>query len=323
MTFEIVSPNTVQAGPVSGSAGPVTARALVTADLPSGALVNGGALGTPSSGNGTNITNVNAATLGGATFAAPGAIGGGTAAAGSFTTLSASENISTSLNKTGLLEISTSNPNSGTNSGAAFNSYYGATKMSGIGHYWDGGAFQNLLEYCQTLNIKKTDGTAVAVLDTHGNLGLGVVPSAWTMRAIELVGGALASNGADDIRILANSYFNGANYIYKAPGLASRYQQDATGHAWYTSPFGTAGTSITFTQAMKLDANGNLSNLGVIKTGVFTVGTLPSASAVGVGSIAFVTDSNTTVILGLGLTVIGGGSNKVPVYSGGTNWIVG
>jgi hypothetical protein len=91
MTFEIVSPNTVQAGPVSGSAGPVTARALVTADLPSGALVNGGALGTPSSGNGSNITNVNAATLGGATFAAPGAIGGGTAAAVSATTVSASD----------------------------------------------------------------------------------------------------------------------------------------------------------------------------------------------------------------------------------------
>lgn len=50
-------------------------------------VVNGGALGTPSGGNGTNITNVNAATLGGATFAAPGAIGGGTPAAGTFTTL--------------------------------------------------------------------------------------------------------------------------------------------------------------------------------------------------------------------------------------------
>lgn len=49
-------------------------------------VVNGGALGTPSSGVGTNITNVNAATLGGATFAAPGAIGGGTPGAGSFTT---------------------------------------------------------------------------------------------------------------------------------------------------------------------------------------------------------------------------------------------
>lgn len=41
-------------------------------------------------GNGSGLTAVNAATLGGATFAAPGAIGGGTPSAGSFTTLATS-----------------------------------------------------------------------------------------------------------------------------------------------------------------------------------------------------------------------------------------
>lgn len=56
-----------------------------------------GALGTPSSGVGTNITNVNAATLGGATFAAPGAIGGTTPAAGTFTTLVANTSVSSPI----------------------------------------------------------------------------------------------------------------------------------------------------------------------------------------------------------------------------------
>lgn len=41
----------------------------------------------------TNVANLNASSLNGATFAAPGAIGGGTAAAGSFTTLGASGNV--------------------------------------------------------------------------------------------------------------------------------------------------------------------------------------------------------------------------------------
>ena len=41
------------------------------------------------------------------------------------------------------------------------------------------------------------------------------------------------------------------------------------------------------------------------------------------GSRAFVTDANTTLALGIGTTVVGGGSNKVPVYSDGTNWIIG
>jgi hypothetical protein len=42
----------------------------------------------------TNVANLNASSLSGATFAAPGAIGGGTAAAGAFTTLSASTSAS-------------------------------------------------------------------------------------------------------------------------------------------------------------------------------------------------------------------------------------
>lgn len=54
----------------------------------------------------------------------------------------------------------------------------------------------------------------------------------------------------------------------------------------------------------------------------YTVATLPSASTMGAGSLAFVTDGSTTAILGLGLTAVGGGSNKYIVYSDGTNWIV-
>ncbi len=42
----------------------------------------------------TQVANLNAATLGGATFAVPGAIGGGTPAAGAFTTLAASSTVS-------------------------------------------------------------------------------------------------------------------------------------------------------------------------------------------------------------------------------------
>jgi hypothetical protein len=52
----------------------------------------------------------------------------------------------------------------------------------------------------------------------------------------------------------------------------------------------------------------------------FTVATLPTAT---LGDTAFVTDSTTTIVLGLGNAVIGGGTNKVPVYADGTNWIIG
>ena len=60
-----------------------------------------------------------------------------------------------------------------------------------------------------------------------------------------------------------------------------------------------------------------------VKTKALTVATLPSAATAGAGARAFVTDANTTFILGVGTTVVGGGSNSVPVYSDGTNWLIG
>lgn len=49
---------------------------------------------------------------------------------------------------------------------------------------------------------------------------------------------------------------------------------------------------------------------------------LPSAVNAGAGAMAFVIDATLTAITGLGLAPIGGGSNKVPVYSDGTQWLI-
>lgn len=58
---------------------------------------------------------------------------------------------------------------------------------------------------------------------------------------------------------------------------------------------------------------------GVTILPVYTVSTLPTASTVPYGK-AFVSDANATTFAS---TVAGGGSNKVPVWSDGTNWIIG
>ena len=55
-------------------------------------------------------------------------------------------------------------------------------------------------------------------------------------------------------------------------------------------------------------------------TTVYTVATLPSAVTSGVSARAFVSDANATTFAS---TVAGGGANKVPVYSDGTNWKIG
>ena len=55
-------------------------------------------------------------------------------------------------------------------------------------------------------------------------------------------------------------------------------------------------------------------------TGSTTVASLPSAATAGTGARSFVTDATATTFLS---TVAGGGTNRVPVVSDGTNWLIG
>lgn len=53
---------------------------------------------------------------------------------------------------------------------------------------------------------------------------------------------------------------------------------------------------------------------------IITPVTVSSLSVTSAGSRAFVTDATTTTF---GTIAVGGGTNKVPVYSDGTNWRIG
>jgi hypothetical protein len=105
-----------------------------------------------------------------------------------------------------------------------------------------------------------TGGGVSATLDSAGNLGLGVTPSAWGSGYYAFQIGARASlRGTSNLTTLANNYYdNGTNALYIATAAASDYYQSAGSHVWRTAASGTAGNAITFTQAMTLDASGNL-----------------------------------------------------------------
>jgi hypothetical protein len=96
-------------------------------------------------------------------------------------------------------------------------------------------------------------------LDSSGNLGLGVTPSAWSVPSIQTRYGVFAGN--DEINCSVNSFTDGS-WKYVANGYASRYVQSFGNgnHIWLTAPNNTsgAGAPIPFTQAMTLDASGNL-----------------------------------------------------------------
>jgi hypothetical protein len=105
-----------------------------------------------------------------------------------------------------------------------------------------------------------TSGSGL-VFDSSGNLGLGVTPSAWKTdrKAFQTGNTSLVGFGTSLTVIYNNSYVNSSgNDTYISSASAAAYAQSGAQHAWYTAASGTAGNTITFTQAMTLDASGNL-----------------------------------------------------------------
>ena len=127
--------------------------------------------------------------------------------------------------------------------------------------------------------IAFAEGGAEAMrLDSAGNMGLGVTPSAWSGYGVAVIeapaGGTFVSAGNGNI-IGSNWYYTASNFIYKTTNLASYYYQVNGQHRWYNAPSGTAGNAITFTQAMTLDASGRL---GIGTTSPSTVLSLASSN---------------------------------------------
>lgn len=96
----------------------------------------------------------------------------------------------------------------------------------------------------------------------NDNLGLGVTPSAWYTggQGIDFSTGGSVFGSGQALTITANSYINSGatGNVYRGTGYATQYVQQLGQHQWYTAPSGTAGNPISFTQAMTLDASGNL-----------------------------------------------------------------
>jgi hypothetical protein len=130
-------------------------------------------------------------------------------------------------------------------------------------------------------------------IDYLGNVGVGVTPSAWRTgaRALQLGANKYASlheqaNGG--VNLCFAAYEGTSNvFNYTTGDAASRYVLINGQHQWFTAPSGTAGNAITFTQAMTLDALGNLL-LGLTAAGTTAAktiqianGTAPTANVTG------------------------------------------
>ena len=105
-----------------------------------------------------------------------------------------------------------------------------------------------------------TGGSERARVDSSGNLGLGVTPSAWGSgyKAFQIGERGSVYYSGGYFGYTNNAYWNGSSNTYIQTGYASDYYTQAGSHVWRTAASGTAGNAITFTQAMTLDASGNL-----------------------------------------------------------------
>jgi len=111
-----------------------------------------------------------------------------------------------------------------------------------------------------TDTIFVTNSTEKMRLDSSGNLGLGVTPSAWdtARKAIQISStGALVSSSLNTL-LGDNWYVDASANKYLTTGAAALYQLTGGTHRWYTAPSGTAGDAISFTQAMSLTDAGTL-----------------------------------------------------------------
>ena len=116
-----------------------------------------------------------------------------------------------------------------------------------------------------------TAGVNAVYIDANQNVGIGITPSAWRSaynvtygeRALEVTYSALVTQAGPSTILANNVYFNSSNqWIYKnavANTNAGLYTIGSNGvHSWSVAPTGASGAVATFTQAMTLDASGNL-----------------------------------------------------------------
>jgi hypothetical protein len=133
--------------------------------------------------------------------------------------------------------------------------------------------------------------------------------------------------------ILDNSYFNGANYKYRANGFASLMQFGDGGgnYVWYTAPSGTAGNNVTFTPVLTLSNAGAATFSGSVTGGAgkflsgsstgFIIGQVGGVGTTNQGQLNF-GDANTSYNIQSGADYVGmnfnvNGSTKFTISNAG------
>lgn len=149
--------------------------------------------------------------------------------------------------------------------GGNFNSTTSSTAFASIRGAKENSTANDYAGYLQ-FNTVANAGTLTERMriNSSGNLGLGLTPSAWNtvVKVLEVgsVGSALTVNpSVGSVTIRANS-LNGSTITYGLNGYGLNYAMNVGSgtHEWKIAPSGTAGSSQSLATVMLLDANGYL-----------------------------------------------------------------
>jgi hypothetical protein len=162
---------------------------------------------------------------------------------------------------------------------------------------------------------------------TSTGLGIGTTLSANQYgKNLQINQTILNDDNIDSNHLAKNAYYN-SGWKYYSTGYASKYTQSLSIHSWHIAASGTVNNAISFTQAMTLDASGNLmvgttSPAGKLNVagqvtstgGIFKANGAPSLVAAAAGEAILAPEST------LGALLYGRGSTyDVTIGGRGTN----
>jgi hypothetical protein len=96
-------------------------------------------------------------------------------------------------------------------------------------------------------------------IDSSGRIGVGVTPKSW-VASVDVIDVGTSAASYYSGGVTHNAYFDSTNnrWEYKGSGAATFYNIQGGVHVWSYAASGTADNPITFNEAMRIDASGNL-----------------------------------------------------------------
>lgn len=269
-------------------------------------VVNGGALGTPSSGVATNLTGTAAGLTAGNVTTNANLTGDVTSVGNATTLATVNSNVGSFGSSTAIPVITLNAKGLATAASTAAvvapaGTLSGATLASGVVN--------------ASLNSISPSGGTLATAGILSHVGPnGTVSSAPSMSADTSV--KVQNNGSLSLSILTAA--GGLGYIQFYAGGDTVAFSYVGGNATDDAVDVAVGSGASSPTVITRTTASGLAVFGTVSPGSYVVTNLPSASG-RPGAMAYVTDANATTRLS---AVAGGGSNKVMVFSDGTNWLI-